>query len=236
MRPTLLAIDCSGEPCSVALQHGEHIVMRSSRPGERQSERVLAWVDEVLRESGQGPEQLEGLAVGIGPGGFTGVRLAVAVVQGLALAWNLPVRPVSSLTALARALPPSDRPILAVLDARMGEVYAGWFRHDENGRLQPLAPERVLPPEELSRPAGVENYRIVGSGQIAHGQTIAAALGDADEVVDRPWPSAREVLILAAEDWPRLAMPGERLEPAYLRDKVALTSAEQAAARARQGG
>ena len=235
MQPRLLAIDCSGEPCSVALQHGGRIAMRNSSAGIRQSERVLVWVDEVLRETGEGAEQLEGLAVGIGPGGFTGVRLAVAVVQGLALAWNLPVRPVSSLAALARALPPSDQAILAVLDARMGEVYAGWFRYGVDGRLEALAPEHVRPPSELSRPEGVESYRIVGSGQMAHGRAIAAALGDPDEVVDQAWPNAREVLILAGEAWPRMAVSAECLEPAYLRDKVALTSAEQTAARSRKG-
>lgn len=229
--PALLAVDCSGVPCSVALGHAGQVIARSSEDGQRQSSKVLAWIDAVMRQAQLTPGRIDGLAVAIGPGGFTGVRLAVAVVQGLALAWARPVLPVSSLAALALASGQAELPVLTLLDARMGEVYAGWFRCNGQGQVQPIGAEQVLRPDSLSRPAGIDAYLVLGSGYAAYRKAIDAALGAPAVIGDCLWPHAEQVLALARQAWPDAAVAAERLEPTYLRNKVALTSAEQAAAR-----
>lgn len=234
-RATLLAVDCSGDPCSVAISHAGRCFRRRSAPGSRQSEQVLRWVDELIAESDLSAAEIDGLAVAIGPGGFTGVRLAVATVQGLALAWQVPIVPVSSLAALAMRAPPGDLPLLAALDARMGEVYAAWFHRGEGDELRPLSNEQVLAPGQLLRPHGVDKYRIIGSAQAAHADAIIDALGVPEQVLAEDSPDAREVLTLALQSWPEGAQAAEQLQPTYLRDKVALTSVEQAAARHGRG-
>lgn len=248
--PSLVAIDCTGQGCSVALLHEGRVIARHSPPGGRQSEHLLRWLEQVLAEAGLPGTAVDGLAVAIGPGGFTGVRLAVAAIQGLALAWERPVVPVSSLAALAyRVLdanaaepaPASARPpVLAVLDARMDEVYAGWFAPVRaDAWPQPLAAEAVLAPEQLVFPdslAGHDSgagtapgYVAIGSGMQVHGARIAARLGTPQQVLPIPEPDAAAVVALAALAWPRAVRPAHLLQPAYLRNKVALTTAERQA-------
>src|SRR3546814_9276810 len=94
---------------------------------------VLPMADELLAEAGIGRHALDAIAVGRGPGAFTGVRLGVSLAQGMALALDLPVITVSSLAALALEAPEEEgTAILAVIDARMGEIYAACYRRDDN--------------------------------------------------------------------------------------------------------
>lgn len=91
------------------------------------SERLMATVDQLLRAAGWEPKDLEGLAVSIGPGSFTGLRIGVSAVKGLALALGIPIAPVPTLDALAAILPFAALPVCPVLDARKGEVYASLY-------------------------------------------------------------------------------------------------------------
>src|SRR5215469_4188984 len=104
----LLAIETSTEACSVALVHGENVVARTELAPRRHAERVLPMADELLAESGISKHALDAIAVGRGPGAFTGVRLAVSLAQGMAVALGLPVVTVSSLAALALEAPEDD--------------------------------------------------------------------------------------------------------------------------------
>lgn len=253
--PSLVAIDCTGQACSVALLHGGEVIERRSPPGERQSERLLVWLEQVLAQAGLPGTAVDGLAVAIGPGAFTGVRLALAAVQGLALAWDRPVVPVSSLAVLAwmSLMPPaadadpagkaavdggasgSDAglPVLATLDARMDEVYAGWFAPLRPATWpQPLVPAAVLAPEALSLPRpdpapATDGYVAIGSGMQMYGERISRQLGRPRRIIAIHEPSAAAVVGLAALAWPQAARPGHQLQPAYLRNKVALTTAER---------
>jgi tRNA threonylcarbamoyladenosine biosynthesis protein TsaB len=110
------------------------------------SERLLAAVDRLLADCGLAPADLEGLAVSVGPGSFTGLRVGLATVKGLAMALDLPIAPVPTLDALAARLPFADAPVCPILDARKNEVYLSLYRW----RGDRMCREReylALPPE-----------------------------------------------------------------------------------------
>src|SRR6185312_12626224 len=148
----LLAIETATEACSVALLHGNTLIDRSELAPRRHAELVLPMAEALLAEAGITRKQLDVIAVGQGPGAFTGVRLAISVAQGLALALDIPVVSVSSLAALAMQAPKNGAPILAAIDARREEIYAGVFRFDADGLVEPLDRERVLSASALRLP------------------------------------------------------------------------------------
>ena len=119
------------------------------------SERLLSAVDRLLADCGLAPADLEGLAVSVGPGSFTGLRVGLATVKGLAMALDLPVAPVPTLDALAARLPFADAPVCPILDARKGEVYFSLYRW-RGDRMHRERDYLALPPEfaaaELSAP------------------------------------------------------------------------------------
>lgn len=151
----LLALDAATEACSVALLQGEELCERYELIGRGHAERLLPMVDELLVAAGLRLAGLDAIAFGRGPGGFTGLRIAAGITQGLAAGAGLPVLPVSNLAALAAAGASESgvRRVLACLDARMGEVY--WAAFD-CGDAQPLAltPEVVTKPEAVRLPDG----------------------------------------------------------------------------------
>jgi tRNA threonylcarbamoyladenosine biosynthesis protein TsaB len=224
----LLAIETATEACSVALVHGETVIARSELAPRRHAERVLPMADELLAEAGIGKHALDGIAVGRGPGAFTGVRLAVSLAQGMAMALDLPVVTISSLAALALEAPEDDADILAVIDARMGEIYAASYRRDDNGGLIALDEERVCTAESLVLPQAAA-WNVVGSGWGTYAEALRERLGGAPRSADGAcYPQALHVATLAVREFqagrahaPELALP------VYLRDKVALTLAEQ---------
>jgi len=224
----LLAIETATEACSVALVHGETVIARSELAPRRHAERVLPMADELLAEAGLGKHALDGIAVGRGPGAFTGVRLAVSLAQGMALALDLPVVTISSLAALALEAPEDDAAILAVIDARMGEIYAASYRRDGHGGLIALDEERVCTAESLLLPQA-DAWNVVGTGWATYADALSRRLGITPRATDGAcYPQARHVATLAVNEFkagkacvPELALP------MYLRDKVALTLAEQ---------
>ncbi|HET8952541.1 MAG TPA: tRNA (adenosine(37)-N6)-threonylcarbamoyltransferase complex dimerization subunit type 1 TsaB [Solirubrobacteraceae bacterium] len=122
-------------------------------PGERpqHASRLLALVEEALEGAGAGWEEIERIAVGVGPGGFTGLRHGIATARALAQGRGLPLAGVSSLEALVRGAEPEagDRAVLAVIDARRGEVFAAAWQGAER-LLEPLA----IAPEDLAAKLG----------------------------------------------------------------------------------
>ncbi|MFU8878099.1 MAG: tRNA (adenosine(37)-N6)-threonylcarbamoyltransferase complex dimerization subunit type 1 TsaB, partial [Wenzhouxiangellaceae bacterium] len=147
----LLAIETATRACSVALIHDGRLLQRSGMDARMHAEVLLPWIGELLAEAGIGYHDLDALAVDRGPGGFTSLRIGLGIAQGIALAHDLPCHPVSSLAALALAARPEDYKgrMLAAIDARMGEIYAGWFDFDDQGKPPPRGPELLLPPADL---------------------------------------------------------------------------------------
>jgi tRNA threonylcarbamoyladenosine biosynthesis protein TsaB len=224
----LLAIETATECCSVAVVHGETVMTRSEVAPRRHAELVLPMADSLLAELGLGRHALDGIAVGRGPGAFTGVRLAISLAQGMAMALDIPVVTVSSLAALAMEAPDDDTPVLAVIDARMGEVYSAAYRRDSLGLLVEWQAEAVGHPDVLQVPAAPA-WHVVGTGWGTYETTVRERLGGAIASADGEcYPQARHIATLAVPMFAAgLAVAPELALPVYLRDKVALTLAEQ---------
>jgi tRNA threonylcarbamoyladenosine biosynthesis protein TsaB len=177
--------------------------------------------DELLREAGIALQELDAIAFGRGPGGFTGLRVAAAVAQGLAAGAGLPVLPVSDLAALALAGARSSGcgHILACLDARMGQVY--WATYEVHGDGTAIgSPESLSVPAAVVLPVGGPWF---GAG---HGfgvwPLLAAQLGGSLSGADATLlPRAADIARLAVGDLRSgLALPAARAQPHYLRDEV----------------
>ncbi|MDR0183425.1 tRNA (adenosine(37)-N6)-threonylcarbamoyltransferase complex dimerization subunit type 1 TsaB [Lysobacter arvi] len=231
----LLAFETSTEALSVALSIGGEVRERFELAPRRHAELSLPWAEELLAEAGIKRSQLDAIAVGRGPGAFTGVRLGIALAQGIALALDRPVVPVSTLAALAmRADANGDATsrVFAAIDARMGEVYSAAFEL-QGGDVRGLGEERVGAPGDVVVPGEQGGWIGVGTGfgaaENALSERLASRFGRIDAT---QLPHAADVARLAAKAFARgEAVAAERVEPAYLRNNVALTLKEQQALR-----
>jgi tRNA threonylcarbamoyladenosine biosynthesis protein TsaB len=219
----LLAIDTSGETCSAALLDGAELTQTLELAPRRHGDLILDMMARLLAEAGLTLSALDALAFGRGPGSFTGVRIATAVVQGAAFGAGLGVIGVSTLAALAQGQHrlTGVRRILAALDARMGEVYWGCYLVAEGGLAEPVGPEMVASPAEVPVPEGGGWYG-AGSGFGAYGQALGQVLGPALVGTDPGRTcEASDIALLAALAFRRgEAVPPELALPVYLRDRV----------------
>jgi tRNA threonylcarbamoyladenosine biosynthesis protein TsaB len=230
----LVALDCPGDDCSVAIaRDGVELAVRAGAGPGRPAELLLDWLAQAMAQAGIDASQVDAVAVAVGPGAFTGIRLGLSLAQGLALAWDRPVLPVSSLAALAMDAPPGPAPVLAAIDARMGEIFGGWFLRSHDEGATALGPEWLATSADVEGPAIAGAWTAIGSAFDLYGDPIAQRLGAPGQVVAPTRCGAQRVLALAGHRWPAAAVAPEAVEPAYLRNKVALTSLEQQAARAR---
>lgn len=237
--PNILAIETSSELASCALLAGDHVFVRASSGVRTHSQSVLPMVQELLREAGLALAQVDAIAFGAGPGSFTGVRTACGVAQGLAYGAGLPVLPMVTLEAMAEACRARTgaHEVLAVLDARMGEVYWAQYRF-ENGAWRAIAAPALSAPQDVA-PLAAEGLQACGNGFSAYPEAFAAlpaAAGALSDIV----PHAQELALLAAGALARgEGVPAAQAQPIYLRNKVAYTSAERQAinaAKAAEGG
>lgn len=218
----LLALDAATEACTVAIVVGDDVREAFQVAPREHGHLLLPMVYRLLAEAGLPLSALDAIAFGRGPGAFTGVRMAVATAQGLALGADLPLLAVSTLATLAQGAGADRRPVLAVIDARMGEVYAGGYAPDPvSGGLRECLSERVCAPESLEIPKG-EFWFGAGSGWARYPDELGRALGQAVSDSDSAaLPRARNMLVLAAREWTagRVLAP-EQAAPVYLRDQV----------------
>lgn len=228
----ILAIETATESCSVALQNGDECIHRFEHQPQQQAKLVLPMVDELMAEAGLKPAELDAIGFGRGPGSFTGLRIAAAVTQAIAMACDVPVVPVSTLAVLAQSAyrEHGAEVVLAALDARMQEVYWAEYRLGENNLMQLQGQEQVLPPAEVT----VEQegtYLGCGSGWRAYQEVMIEQLKRLQLSVEADcWPHAQDLLPLAIAGFKQgQTVQAERVEPVYIRDKVAKSIAERKA-------
>ncbi len=211
----LLAIETATLTASVALVTENETLAARERAVSTHSDVLLTLIDAALRDAGIAIGDIDGVAVGAGPGSFTGLRIGMATAKGLCFANDVPLWTVSSLAALARdAGPHPGRAVVPVLDARKSEVFAAAFRV-ESGAPEPLTEARVLSPGRLgSLLEGLQNPVLLGTGVTAY-EEIISDLGAEVLRDSRATPSAESVgkLALAAREHANLAAAS----PTYVR-------------------
>ena len=235
---TLLALDTSTEACSVALLYNGEKTYLNELAQRTHAKRILPMVDEILTDSGLKLNQLDALAFGCGPGSFTGVRVGAAIAQGLALGADLPVIPISNLTAMAQAafeLYQAEN-VAAAIDARMNEVYFSQLVREKKctdfGQFfvwKNLIPEQVCSPEKalvqlanstalnIARSTATSTALRVGTGWNAYAQFATKGLTGSDIEL----PDARYMLELARVEWlQQKTISALEIEPIYLRNEV----------------
>lgn len=220
----ILAIETATEACSVALSYGGETLQRFEHRPQAQADLVLPMVDSVLSEAGLKTPDLDAVAFGRGPGSFTGLRIAAAVAQGIAIAADLPVIPVSTLATIAQGVyrQHGHSAVAAAIDARMQEIYWAYYRL-EDGIMTLAGTEQVSPPEAVSVPPSEGPWAGACSGWRAYPEVLAARLdGFVEAVYPLFWPQASHLLELARPLRERGAMvdAAEAL-PVYLRNNVA---------------
>lgn len=220
----LLAFELATERCSVALLvNGER--RQRADDGTRPSRRILVMAHELLQEADLPLSAMDAVAFGRGPGAFTGLRIAAGVVQGLAYGADLPVVPVSSLAALAQRAAEEHgvNQVLALLDARMNEVYAGVFQLGGNGLVRGVGEEQLLPPASVELPATDDRgkWTAAGPGWSAY-PVLAAHAASFGTVLTDSRPDAAAVARLAAVQFAEQGgVDAAQAIPVYLRDTVA---------------
>jgi tRNA threonylcarbamoyladenosine biosynthesis protein TsaB len=242
----LLAIDTSNQHCSVALWHNGTAFERHERAEMQHSETVLPLVREVLNAQGLSLHDLDALVVGIGPGGFTGVRLAVAVAQGLAFATDKKVIALSSLLAMAYAAFAAQSnagaplTVTVAMDARMQEIYCATYHITHDGFITIQAPS-LLPVADfmahnlygLTQP----NHVLVGNAVAAFSDLAQWCAAHQVKIadIDHSAPHAADLMPAAqiAFHAGQAILPDD-IAPLYVRDKIALTFDERAALKAAQ--
>ena len=232
-----LALDASTEACSVALQANGKVYSRYELCPQSHSLHLLPMIDAVLCEAGIKLAELDGLIFGQGPGSFTGVRIGVGVAQGLAFSVNLPVVGVSSLQAMAQLayIKHGQKQVIAAIDARMAEVYNGYFVLDEDNIMQAQQAEAVTPPEQLKEHLSsviTTPCYAVGTGWDAYAEKLSEQLGDQagekfsalktnEGSPDVLFPTAEAMLIIGKSKLEKgQGVSAEDAQPVYVRDTV----------------
>ena len=222
---SVLAIDTATNLCSVALVNDADIKEIQRDLPRAHNQHILAMVDELL-EGQSLSEAVSVIACGVGPGSFTGIRVAVGVAQGLGWSLDLPIYPFCSLEAQARATAHSSGDlVLSAIDAQVGQVYWAWFRSDGT-MLRPLTEPAVSKVTDLTGPAGealdaLEATSVVIAGDGA--ELITAEYSDGTFVrIDpeaRPRPSLAALHLLDVPD-ASLLTQAHLLEPRYVQHDI----------------
>jgi tRNA threonylcarbamoyladenosine biosynthesis protein TsaB len=215
--PLLLALESATAFASVALLRDDALVVELTATGSRpHSTRLLPLVDRALGTAGVTLAQVDAFAISVGPGSFTGLRIGLATLQGLALGSARPVAAVSTLAGLACAAAGPD-PVLACLDARRGEVYAAVFVPGREAEA-PRVAEGVYRPEALAERIPRPCTLVGCAGEEAVLGPLAARLGDGVTLAPPAPPRAWHVGRLGRECLARgEGVAAGRVVPRYLR-------------------
>jgi tRNA threonylcarbamoyladenosine biosynthesis protein TsaB len=196
----ILAVDTATRSCSVALMNEDHLVAEFTLARRQtHSRHLMAMIADLLHASGETPAAIDGFAVTLGPGSFTGLRIGSSTVKGLAEALQRPMAGVSTLAALAMQALPANKLVCPVIDARRKEVYAGAYRL-KNGVPTAVAEEQVLTPEQVAARFD-EPCLYIGDGALLYRERLLKPDGN-DEV-----SAIASVHVIHAAAVARLARP-----------------------------
>ncbi|WP_460529653.1 tRNA (adenosine(37)-N6)-threonylcarbamoyltransferase complex dimerization subunit type 1 TsaB [Chitinimonas naiadis] len=221
----LLALDTSTEYLSLALCYKGETLAREWHAQQRHAELTLPMVQSLAADMGASLSELDGIALAIGPGSFTGLRIGCGIAQGLAFGLGIPTVGINTLAALAADCDAEQ--VLTVLDARMGELYLAAYVQ-EAGSWKEVVATTVCGPAALpDLPTGV--WHGVGSGFAVQGEALQAKYGAQLAASESArFPHARGVLRLATHEFlSGRALPADQLQLLYIRDKVALKTSER---------
>jgi tRNA threonylcarbamoyladenosine biosynthesis protein TsaB len=227
----VLALDTTTRAGSAAVVRDAIVLLElAGDPSQTHGRRLPGDLMRVLAETGLTLDAVDRFAVAAGPGSFTGLRVGIATMQGLAMASGRRIVPVSALEALARAAAEGGGHAAAWMDAQRGEVFAALYAPDGHTLL--IEPSASAPAETIARwkprlPAGPLTF--IGDGALRYRGMIAGLLGDRATVVDRVPALAGVVGRIASEDRARAVVP-HAVVPIYIRRPDAEL------ARARRGG
>jgi tRNA threonylcarbamoyladenosine biosynthesis protein TsaB len=226
----LLAFDTSTDTLSIAVSDGVQVWQHSGAGGAQASTTLIPAILSLLAQAGLRLDQLDAIAFGSGPGSFTGLRTACSVAQGLAFGAHKPVLPIDTLMAVAEEarVQHGVEQVQALLDARMDEIYTGFYAYVQ-GRWQQRADFQLLRPEAVLQEAG---WALAGNAMAVYADRIPASNGLRCAAL----PTGTAMLRLA----PALLAAGQAVAadqalPRYIRDKVAQTTDERMAAKAAAG-
>ena len=223
----LLAFDTSTDTLSIAATDGVQVWQHSGPGGAQASATLIPAILALLEQAGLRLDQLDAIAFGSGPGSFTGLRTACSVAQGLAFGANKPVLPIDTLMAVAEEARHQHgvQQVQALLDARMDEVYTGFYIH-RDGHWTQRDDFQLVRPDNLHQEPG---WAQAGNAFAVYGERIPVS----DGIRITALPTAAAMLRLA----PALlaagrAVPADQALPRYIRDKVAKTTDERMAEKA----
>ena len=218
----LLGIETSSPVFSVAVSDGPKISVFLQVDGQgRPSSLLTDLIEQALKEAGTALPELDGFAITIGPGSFTGLRIGVMTVKTLAWALKKPVLPVSSLEVIARNMPPDVPNVYPFLDARKGNVYTARFRRNGENVLGRVSPDELLRPEEALRKVEPPAH-LVGDGLKRYADLVAPlSLKEIQQAPASLWvPRADQVCRIAGAAWPAgIVDDPHHLVPQYLYSK-----------------
>jgi tRNA threonylcarbamoyladenosine biosynthesis protein TsaB len=218
----VLALDTALDRTAVAVTDGRRLAVARTQAMDRgHAERLFGLLGDILDEAGVGVGDVDRIAVTVGPGSFTGIRVALAAARGLGLATGRPVVGVGTLDALAASCPePVDGPILAVIDARRGELYAALYAPDGSTLEAPFVADADRVIDRIADRAGA----VVGSGAPILSHALAIAGRRIPPLFPMDGPDPLVVARLGAAMMPSSRAPG----PVYLRAPDAKPQTSQA--------
>ncbi|MBT6145110.1 MAG: tRNA (adenosine(37)-N6)-threonylcarbamoyltransferase complex dimerization subunit type 1 TsaB [Gemmatimonadetes bacterium] len=227
---TILAIDTATPQGGIALWQGDRLLTQALLTVHREhSKRLFVEIDQALMATGTERDQIAAIAVTIGPGSFTGLRIGLSAAKGLCMALDVPLIPISTLEVLAARLLWVPQPVVCLLDARRGEVYSAVY-DTSDGSLRCLeAPQATTVADLLVRWRG-DGVLFTGDGVDAYADQLASSSGASLAPASVRGPDAAALAWLAADRLQDgVTADPSTVEPEYLRTPTFVTAAEQAA-------
>ena len=217
----LLAIDTSENTCSTALLIGEKIFARYKLSPKKHTTYILPMIDKLLSDNDLSLSDLDALAFGKGPGSFTGLRIAAGVIQGISYSANLPVISVSTLRALAQSAfrQFGARYVISALDARMDQIYIGFYKLDETNCMQKIVNDSVICPSNIPTTLN-KNWMGIGSGWDNYGKIINKKINiDLRSIHVKQFVNAQDIATIAAIKYQEgKILAAKEVVPCYIRE------------------